>query len=139
MDRRGFVRTAGGTYWPDARAEMVAETTPNHVAMLTGMRADRHGMPGNAIPARAGFNLRVGDNPRYLNGDSLFTVARRQAEAGPVLPATGAGGALAGAAAIGLAEVIRRTSRANADQPEAVGPSLAEGRPTDLRCCRRSR
>lgn len=70
---------ADGTFWPDARAEMVAETTPNHVAMLTGMRADRHGIPGNAIPARAGFNPRVGDNPRYLNGDSLFTVARRQA------------------------------------------------------------
>ncbi len=68
-----------GTFWPDGRAEMIAETTPNHVAMLTGMLSARHGMPGNSVPGRAGFNPRVGDNPRYLKGDTIFTVARRQA------------------------------------------------------------
>jgi ectonucleotide pyrophosphatase/phosphodiesterase family member 5 len=70
---------AEGTYWPDGRAERIAETTPNHVAMLTGMRGDRHGMPGNAVPARPGFTPQLGDEPRYLKADTLFTLLRRQA------------------------------------------------------------
>lgn len=68
-----------GTFYPQARAEMIAETTPNHIAMLTGVRADRHGIPGNSAPGRAGYNPRLGDNPRYLRSDSLFTIASRQA------------------------------------------------------------
>jgi ectonucleotide pyrophosphatase/phosphodiesterase family member 5 len=70
---------AEGRFYPDGRADMVAETTPNHVSILTGMRPDRHGMPGNSVPGRAEFNPRVGDNPRYLRADSLFTLLRRQA------------------------------------------------------------
>ncbi|MDV6014147.1 alkaline phosphatase family protein [Haloechinothrix sp. LS1_15] len=65
-----------GTYYPEARAQMSAETTPNHISMLTGMRADRHGMPGNAVP---GLPIRVSDDPRYLKADSILTLMRRQA------------------------------------------------------------
>lgn len=67
---------AAGTFYPAGRAQMVAETTPNHVSMLTGLRADRHGMPGNDVPFLDG---NVGDDPRYLQADSVFTLARRQA------------------------------------------------------------
>lgn len=69
---------AEGTFYPAGRAQMIAETTPNHVSMITGMRADRHGMPGNSVPAYGG-SVRVGDDPRYLRADTLFTLARRQA------------------------------------------------------------
>jgi ectonucleotide pyrophosphatase/phosphodiesterase family member 5 len=65
-----------GTYYPEARAQMVAETGPNHTAMITGMRADRNGHPGNAVP---GLPERVGEDPRYLKADSLFSLTRRQA------------------------------------------------------------
>lgn len=67
---------AEGTYLPESRAQMVAETTPNHISMLTGMRVDRHGMPGNAVP---GLEDRVSDDRRYLQADTLFTLAARQA------------------------------------------------------------
>jgi ectonucleotide pyrophosphatase/phosphodiesterase family member 5 len=66
---------AEGTYWPEARAQMLAETTPNHISMLTGMRVDRHGMPGNAVP---GLEDRVSDDRRYLRADTVFTLAARQ-------------------------------------------------------------
>lgn len=65
-----------GTYYPDARALMVAETTTNHLSMLTGLRPDRHGMPGNSVPR---LSVRVSDNRRYTRADSILTLARRQA------------------------------------------------------------
>jgi ectonucleotide pyrophosphatase/phosphodiesterase family member 5 len=65
-----------GVFFPESRAQMVAETTPNHLSMLTGMRVDRHGMPGNAVPGLAG---RVSDDRRYLKADTLFTLMARQA------------------------------------------------------------
>lgn len=65
-----------GVFFPESRAQMVAETTPNHMSMLTGMRANRHGMPGNAVPGLAG---RVSDDRRYLKADTLFTLMTRQA------------------------------------------------------------
>jgi ectonucleotide pyrophosphatase/phosphodiesterase family protein 5 len=67
---------AEGTYWPQARAHMVAETTTNHLSMLTGMYPDRHGMPGNSVPRLA---PRVSDDRRYTKADSILTIARRQA------------------------------------------------------------
>jgi ectonucleotide pyrophosphatase/phosphodiesterase family member 5 len=67
---------AAGTHYPHSRAQMVAETTPNHLSMLTGMRSERHGMPGNAVPFLSG---RVSDDRRYLQADSILTLARRQA------------------------------------------------------------
>jgi ectonucleotide pyrophosphatase/phosphodiesterase family member 5 len=67
---------AAGTYYPQSRSQMIPETTPNHVSMLTGMRTGRHGMPGNAVPF---VDSNVGFQPRYLQADSIFTLARRQA------------------------------------------------------------
>ncbi|MTV23936.1 hypothetical protein FTX61_00640 [Nitriliruptoraceae bacterium ZYF776] len=65
-----------GTYYPASRALMVAETTTNHLSMLTGTRPDRHGMPGNSVPR---LSQRVSDDRRYVKGDSLLTLAARQA------------------------------------------------------------
>jgi ectonucleotide pyrophosphatase/phosphodiesterase family member 5 len=67
---------AEGTSYPWSRAHMVAETTPNHLCMLTGMLTQRHGMPGNAVP---GLEDRVSDDRRYLKADSVFTTMARQA------------------------------------------------------------
>ncbi|MCU0279142.1 MAG: alkaline phosphatase family protein [Candidatus Nanopelagicales bacterium] len=36
-----------GTYYQESRAIMVAETNPNHTAMITGAYADTSGIPGN--------------------------------------------------------------------------------------------
>jgi predicted AlkP superfamily pyrophosphatase or phosphodiesterase len=55
---------------------MLAETTPNHVSMITGMRSDRHGMPGNGVPF---LEDNIGLEPRYLQADSIFTLAHVQA------------------------------------------------------------
>ena len=67
---------AQGTHYTAGRAGMVAETGPNHTAMVTGMRAARNGHPGNAVP---GLPENIGEDPRYLKADSLFTLIERQA------------------------------------------------------------
>ncbi|HQR80898.1 MAG TPA: alkaline phosphatase family protein, partial [Actinomycetota bacterium] len=36
-----------GTYYQESRAIMIAETNPNHTAMITGAYADTSGIPGN--------------------------------------------------------------------------------------------
>ena len=36
-----------GTYYTESRAIMVAETNPNHTAMITGAYADTSGIPAN--------------------------------------------------------------------------------------------
>jgi ectonucleotide pyrophosphatase/phosphodiesterase family member 5 len=65
-----------GTFYTAGRAGMVAETGPNHTAMVTGMRAARNGHAGNSVP---GLPENVGEDPRYLKADSLFTLIQRQA------------------------------------------------------------
>lgn len=65
-----------GTYYTGGRAQMLAETTPNHVSMITGMRSDRHGMAGNGVPF---LEDNIGLEPRYLQADSIFTLAHVQA------------------------------------------------------------
>jgi ectonucleotide pyrophosphatase/phosphodiesterase family protein 5 len=67
---------ASGSFYPEGRAEMVAETTTNHMTLLTGMRATRHGMPANAVPT---LPVRPSDEPRYTKADSILTLMRRQA------------------------------------------------------------
>jgi ectonucleotide pyrophosphatase/phosphodiesterase family member 5 len=67
---------AEGTYYPEARADMVAETSTNHASMITGMRPTRHGIAANAVPT---LPVRPSDDPRYLKADSLFTLLARQA------------------------------------------------------------
>lgn len=44
--------------------------------MITGMRSDRHGMPGNGVPF---LDDNIGLEPRYLQADSLFTLVAVQA------------------------------------------------------------
>jgi len=72
---------AAGTSYPGSRAQMIAETTTNHVSMMTGMRADRTGMPGNAAPflGEVRGEDTISYEPRYLQADSVFTLASRQA------------------------------------------------------------
>lgn len=70
---------AAGTHFPASRAQMIAETTPNHVSMITGVRADGHGMPGNDVILPSGEVVEIGSRPELLAADSLFTLARRQA------------------------------------------------------------
>lgn len=67
---------ADGWYFPQSRAQMIAETTPNHVSMITGVRADRHGMPGNDVAYLA---ANVGEEPRYLQCDTIYSLIARQA------------------------------------------------------------
>lgn len=67
---------ADGFYLPRSRAQMIAETTPNHVSMITGMRADRHGMPGNDV---AYLPENIGEDPRYLQCDTIYSLIARQA------------------------------------------------------------
>jgi ectonucleotide pyrophosphatase/phosphodiesterase family member 5 len=64
-----------GFYLPESRAQMLAETTPNHVSMITGMRSDRHGMPGNAV---AYLDENIGREPRYLQADTIYSLIARQ-------------------------------------------------------------
>ena len=72
---------AAGTSFPASRAQMIAETTTNHVSMMTGMRADRTGMPGNGVPflGEVRGEDTISYDPRYLQADSVFTLAARQA------------------------------------------------------------
>jgi ectonucleotide pyrophosphatase/phosphodiesterase family member 5 len=67
---------AEGTFYPEGRADMVAETSTNHASMITGMRPTRHGIAANAVPT---LPVRPSDEPRYLKADSLFTLLSRQA------------------------------------------------------------
>jgi predicted AlkP superfamily pyrophosphatase or phosphodiesterase len=47
-----------GTWWDEARAVLIAETIPNHVAMMTGVMPARSGIPANA------YWDRTSDGPR---------------------------------------------------------------------------
>ncbi len=40
---------ARSTFYPESRSVMIAETNPNHAAMVTGAYTDRSGIPGNAF------------------------------------------------------------------------------------------
>ena len=43
-----------GTWWEESRAVMIAETIPNHVAMLTGVYPERSGIAANKYWDREG-------------------------------------------------------------------------------------
>lgn len=76
-----------GTYYTEARSVMVAETIPNHVAMVTGAYPDKNGIVANNFPVvgaddsdiAGGTNesLEAGD-PRLLRADSVFTTIQQQ-------------------------------------------------------------
>jgi ectonucleotide pyrophosphatase/phosphodiesterase family member 5 len=70
---------AEGTHYPEARSVMIAETTPNHVAMVTGVYPDRNGIVANAFPdTETGEAEASNGQPEQLEADSLFTLVERQ-------------------------------------------------------------
>lgn len=62
----------------DSRALMVAETIPNHVAMITGVHADRSGIPANKYWPRQGTETPDMNDPALVGADTLFTLVQRQ-------------------------------------------------------------
>jgi uncharacterized repeat protein (TIGR01451 family) len=64
-----------GTWYEQARAVFPAETLPNHVAVMTGVRPERNGIVGNEYwhpnePAEPSFYM---DDPSLLDADTLTT------------------------------------------------------------------
>lgn len=69
---------AGGTFYPEARAVMIAETIPNHMAMVTGVYPDRNGIVSNDFPDVETGEVRDNGETGLLQADSLFTLVERQ-------------------------------------------------------------
>ena len=67
-----------GTYYRESRSVMVAETIPNHVAMVTGAYPDRNGIVANDYPHVPSRTVRGNEDPKLLRTDSLFTLVQRQ-------------------------------------------------------------
>ena len=57
-----------GTYYQESRAIMVAETNPNHTAMITGAYGDTSGIPAND------FNI-YGNGAASVDGCPLVTTS----------------------------------------------------------------
>ena len=71
---------SSGTWYQQARSVMVAETIPNHVAMMTGAYPKRNGIPVNKYWNRR-TNGEVGADmkkPGLLEAKTLFTAIDRQ-------------------------------------------------------------
>ena len=69
---------AGGASYPESRAIMVAETIPNHVAMVTGNYADRNGIVANDFPDTTDDTTK-GNEPVRLPRERLAVHAGRAA------------------------------------------------------------
>ena len=87
---------ARATYYRESRSIMVAETNPNHTAMITGAYADRSGIPGNSFAVygkldnedtckRSGRldetrlpTVTSGVNPGCIQAETVFGAVRRQ-------------------------------------------------------------
>ncbi|MBI2170135.1 MAG: alkaline phosphatase family protein [Actinobacteria bacterium] len=74
MPRLSALR-ASGTEYAAAQATHVAETLPNHTAMVTGVPADRHGVPANEIYDNSSgtWVQRKAEKPSDLMAETLFT------------------------------------------------------------------
>ena len=90
---------SSGTYYAESRSIMIAETNPNHTAMMTGAYGDRSGIPGNAFALYAPLenedsckatgpeNLGAlptptsGENANCVLAETLFAAIRRQGNA----------------------------------------------------------
>lgn len=71
---------SSGTWYQQARSVMVAETIPNHVAMMTGAYPRRNGIPVNKYWNRTRSGV-VGPDmkkPKLLQARTLFTAIERQ-------------------------------------------------------------
>jgi hypothetical protein len=69
---------AGGTYYPESRSVMVAETTPNHAAMVTGVYPDRSGIVANNYPDPETGEVIDNGATELLQAPSLFTLIEQQ-------------------------------------------------------------
>jgi type I phosphodiesterase/nucleotide pyrophosphatase len=63
---------AQGTSYANARAVRIAETIPNHVAMMTGVVPARSGVPANSVYDRAEGVVRDLDRPTDLGAPTLL-------------------------------------------------------------------
>uniref|UniRef100_UPI0035689848 alkaline phosphatase family protein n=1 Tax=Paraconexibacter sp. TaxID=2949640 RepID=UPI0035689848 len=91
-----FLKSLGGTYYKESRSIMVAETNPNHTAMITGAYGNRSGIPGNEFalyaPLENGDSCKAtgpqdiskaptvtsGENHNCVLAQTLFAAAKRQ-------------------------------------------------------------
>jgi hypothetical protein len=66
---------AGGTWYDQARSVFIAETLPNHAAMMTGVRPERSGIVANDYwaPELAGAQRAKMMEPSLLEADTLTT------------------------------------------------------------------
>ncbi|HVM21333.1 MAG TPA: alkaline phosphatase family protein [Egibacteraceae bacterium] len=73
---------AEGVWYEQASAVMVAETTPNHVAMATGMLPENNGIVGNSAfdPDDPDRGDAYQDDPRLLTADTTVTRLERDCE-----------------------------------------------------------
>lgn len=79
----------GGTFYPESRAVYVAETIPNHVAMMTGVYPDRSGIPANDFidfPSGSTDPVKM-QIPEKLTAHTLFTWIDRRCRVSGVNPA----------------------------------------------------
>ena len=61
-----------GTWYAAARSLPVMETIPNHTMMMTGVRPDRTGVPGNSVFDRAEGVVRDLDRPTDLKAPTVL-------------------------------------------------------------------
>lgn len=69
---------AQGRYYTESRSVMVAETIPNHVAMVTGTYPDRNGIVANDFPDSGSGQVLGNGSPSFLQSDSIFTLVEQQ-------------------------------------------------------------
>lgn len=79
---------AAGTFYEESRAIFIAETIPNHVAMMTGVYPDRNGIFSNdyldfTVTPPEEFDLSA---PEKLTANTLFTWIDRQCRVSGVAP-----------------------------------------------------
>ena len=67
-----------GTWYPAARSLPVMETIPNHTMMMTGVRPDRTGVPGNSVYDRAEGVVRDLDRPTDLKFATMLERLRKR-------------------------------------------------------------
>ena len=73
---------AGATWYEESRSVMIAETIPNHVAMMTGVYPERSSISGNAFWDRTEPPVdRDLSDPALLSADTLFTTIERSCPA----------------------------------------------------------
>ncbi len=70
-----------GTYYTEGRAVMVAETIPNHVAMVTGVYPDKSGIVANTFPVPGTATTMQSGDPKLLQADSIFSLVAKQCPA----------------------------------------------------------